>query len=209
MTKMVLRKNCRNWWIVWITYSIIGTWIIFAVTQTALEKNDKLLRFWIVVSYPFLASLWIIMYEIPVFAGLKLVNDYLVINKSLIIPLHQYIRIDAIERVSRSKSHLESTNPRHPTTFLPMEVTQFIFTTNTGKCYRTNRLPVDFDSFDKKQFFHHFWSERSMRRIALSKSKEKPAYTRIALLPLIVRCMILFLSLFVYYPWYAYSWFPW
>lgn len=209
MTKMVLRKNCRNWWILWITCSIIGTWIIFAVTQTALEKNDKLLWFWIVVSYPFLATLWILMYEFPVFAGLKLVNDYLVINKSLIIPLRQYIRIDTIERVSRSKSNLVINNLGHTIAFVPVEMTQFVFTTNKGKRYKTNHLPIDFDSFDKKQFFHHFWSERSMRRIALSKSKEKPAYTRIALLPLIVRCMILFLSLFVYYPWYTYSWFPW
>ncbi len=209
MTNMVLRKNCRNWWILFITATVIGTWIIFAVTQTNLEKNDKLIGLWIALSYPFLASLWIFTYEIPIFAGIKLVNDYVVINKSLIIPFHQYIRIDAIERVSRSKSHLENANSHYPTAFVPVELTQFIFITNTGKCYKTNRLPVNFDSFDKKQFFHQLWSKQSMRRIALSKSKVKPAYTRIALLPLMVRCMVLLLLLFVFYPWHTYSWYPW
>ncbi len=207
MKTIRLHKNTRNWWIFWSVSSVIMTWIAFALIQPLHEEKPEEALWGFLFFYPFVGILWIYTYEFPIFSGLQLNNGYLIINKSLFLPFYRYIRIDTINHIARIKSNLKSANPHHPAPFVPIEMTQFIIVTTDGKRYKTNHLPIDFDSFEKKLFFSQLWKQQSLMKVNCSDNR--PTQLRIAIIPLILRCVILCLLLFVFYPWYTYSWYPW
>ncbi len=201
-----LRKQSRNWLIVFGVLSVVGTWILFLLIQTEFQKQEPLM--WLTIpAYLGIACCWILTFEFPLFSGMRLLDDYLVLNRSTLVPFRRYIRIDTIEQIKWKISHLESQKRGYPTSFLPVELIEFTIITSSGKRYKSTRVPVDLDSFEKKQFFSRLWYQKSIKKF--NRPTGKNSYVRLAFLPLAARCFVLLLMLLLYYPWYTCSWFPW
>ena len=86
-----LHKESRNWLLLFLSISLIMTWITFALIQPAIEERDPSLYIAAGITYVMLGCLWIGAYEIPVFTGAKCANGYLIIAKSSLIPYYMYI----------------------------------------------------------------------------------------------------------------------
>lgn len=204
MKSEFLHKESRNWLLLFLPVSLIVSWITFALIQPAIETSEPFLWFPAGITFVMLSFLWIGAYEIPAFAGAKCVDGYLVIAKTSFIPHFRYIKLDAIKRISTHKSRLESTNRHHPTSFVPIELTQLCIHTDR-RTYKLNRLPID--KSEKKRFSSYIWSKKSYALSACSEQKE--SMLRVAWIPLLMRIIVLSVLLLLYYPWYTYAWYPW
>ena len=199
-----LHKESRNWLLLFLPISLIMTWITFALIQPAIEERDPSLYIVAGITYVMLGCLWIGAYEIPVFTGAKCANGYLIIAKSSIIPYYMYIRLDDIKRISTHKTKLESADRHHPTSFVPVELTQLCIHTDK-RTYKLNRLPID--QSEKKRFSSYIWSKKSLDHSLGSERKE--IMLRIAWIPLLMRIVVLLVLLLLYYPWHTYAWYLW
>lgn len=191
-----LHKCIREWLTVFLFASIACTWIFFAVMQTAIEKKDISVNWGFVVTCPFLAALWISTYEVPLFSGIELREDYLVLKKSSLVPYYRYIRIDTVKRVSQSKSRLESLDRHNPTSFLPVSLYQLSIFTHDGKQYKSTRIPID--QAEKKRFVSNMWARQSVKKFMTSSRRE--TYWRVACIPLMMRCLVLLLIVYIFVP---------
>lgn len=158
------------------------------------EKSADLPAFFLLF-YCTTGMCWLLVAEHSLFTGLALQGDYLVIAKSLPIPVRRYIRLDQVKQL-RSRRGSEYMRVRWRAVPI-MNNVRYLVRLPSGKTFRSTLLYRKM--YDDGVQTGPVWGARTGRRIV--DTAQKLTYWRIAWDVIVLRILVAVIASLPFQPW--------
>lgn len=169
---------------------------LFALPVHALHEDASadlpgfFLLFWCVTG-----MCWLMVTEHACFTGLAVKGDYLVLAKSLLIPVRRYIRLDQVKQL-RSKRGSEMMHVRRRSVPI-MNNVRYLVRMPSGKTFRSSLLYREM--YDDGVHTGPIWGAKTEKCIV--DTTQKLTYWRIAWDALALRILVAVLASLPFQPW--------